>query len=109
MYLLTMILVTHTGVDPGTVMIHLHHTTSTPPTVMGARCLNLESQDNFVSFHHELTLNAWHWPQNCSCCLSASEAGAQPRARNPGPVLRAEVKWYRVRLEKPETERHEAW
>ena len=107
MYLLTMILVTHAGVDPGTVMIHLHHTTSTPPTVMGARCLNLESQDNFVSFHHELTLNPWHWPQNCSCCLSASEAGAQPGARNPGPVLRAEVKWYRVRLEKPETERHD--
>ena len=52
-------------------------------------------------------MNPWHWPQNCSCCLSVSEAGAQPRARNPGPVLRAEVKWYRVRLEKPETERHE--
>ena len=101
---LTMILVTHAGVDPGTVMVHLHHTPAAPPAVVGARRLNYsQCQDNQRPV--VLTLKPWHCPQNCSCCLSASEAGAQPRARNPGPAHRAEVKWYRVRLEKPETQR----
>ena len=33
----TMVIVTHTGIDPWTMMIHLHDTSVTSPTVMGPR------------------------------------------------------------------------
>ena len=32
-----MVIVTHTGIDPWTMMIHLHDTSVTSPTVMGPR------------------------------------------------------------------------
>ena len=43
-----MILVTHTGVDPGTMMVHLHNTSPTSPTVMGARRLNKTSIQQLI-------------------------------------------------------------
>ena len=49
-----------------------------------------------------------HWPQCCSCARASSDSGLQPIGIKPGPWLRALVKWYSVKLEKPEARDPEA-
>jgi len=45
-------------------------------------------------------LNPPHTPHHCSCSSAVVSPGLHPAGRNPGPVLREQKKWNKVRLEK---------